>query len=269
MTGKRVLVTGSGTGIGRGVALAFAEAGASIALHYAHSDEGARSAVEEVRSNGGKAEAFAADFRDVTQAQSLVDQARDFLGGIDILINNAGITTNKPFTDVSVELFDTLFNVNIRSMFFATQRAAEDMRTRGSGVVINMSSVHAYTGMSEHSVYASTKGAIVAFTRVIALDLAPLGIRVNAIAPGWIVVENHFKVLKDLDPEAEGQKLPAGFLGEPCDVGQLALFLASDMARYICGQTLVIDGGQTAIMPLTGGFREQRTEKWGQGYVPD
>jgi NAD(P)-dependent dehydrogenase (short-subunit alcohol dehydrogenase family) len=225
--------------------------------------------VDEIGQNGGKAEAFQADFSDIDQVRNLVSQAIDFLEGIDVLVNNAGITMNKPFEEVTPEQFNILYDVNVRGMFFATQSAVPAMRKQGSGVVINLTSVHAYAGMTEHTVYAGTKAAIVAFTRVLALELAPKGIRVNGIAPGWILVENHLKVLKELDTEAEGRTIPAGFIGEPWDVGQLAVFLASDEARYIIGQTITIDGGQTAIMPLTGDFRERRQEQWGQGYVPN
>jgi 3-oxoacyl-[acyl-carrier protein] reductase len=173
-----------------------------------------------------------------------------------------------PFEKVTVEQFDTLYHVNIRGMFFLTQAALPALRAQGQGVVINLASIHAFLGMTEHTVYAGTKAAIVAFTRVLALELAPKGIRVNAIAPGWILVENHLKVLPALDEEASGKTIPAGFIGKPQDVGRLAIFLASDEARYIIGQTLNFDGGQGAIMPLTGDFREPRKEQWGRDYLP-
>lgn len=268
MQGKRVLVTGAGTGIGRGVALEFAKEGGAVVLHYAHSDGGARSAVDEITHSGGKAAAFQADLAHIGQCQELAEQARGFLGGIDVLVNNAGITMNRPFMEVTPEQYNKLYDVNIRGMFFVTQAAVQDMIEQGHGAVINLTSVHAFHGMTEHTIYAGTKGAIVAFTRVLALELARLGIRVNAIAPGWILVENHLKVLGDFDQEAASSTIPAGKIGAPQDVGRLAVFLASDEASYIRGQTLVIDGGQSLIMPLTGDFREPRKEQWGQGYVP-
>ena len=269
MEGKRVLVTGAGTGIGRGVALEFSRQGADVALHFAHSAAGAEAAVAEIRQAGGKAEAFKADLAELGQVRALASQATEFLGGIDVLVNNAGITMNKPFGQVTPEQFDTLFNVNIRGMFFLTQSAVPGMIEQGSGAVINLTSVHAFAGMTEHTVYAGTKAAIVAFTRVLALELAPKGVRVNAIAPGWILVENHFKVLgADFNQQEAAGTVPAGVIGAPQDIGHLAVFLASAESRYIIGQTLVIDGGQLAIMPSTGDFREPRQEQWGQGYVP-
>lgn len=263
-----MLVTGSGTGIGRGIALEFAKAGADVVLHYAHSEEGCRSAVDEILNKGGKAKVFKADLGDIDDCRNLATKAITFLGGLDVLVNNSGITMNKPFLEVTPEQFNTLYNVNIRGMFFLTQFTAPSMIDQGKGAVINLTSVHAYAGMSEHTVYAGTKGAIVSFTRVLALELAQKGIRVNAIAPGWILVENHLKVLKDFDRDTAAASIPAGIIGAPTDIGKLALFLASDDARYIIGQTFVIDGGQLSIMPLTGDFRDQREEQWGQGYVP-
>jgi NAD(P)-dependent dehydrogenase (short-subunit alcohol dehydrogenase family) len=224
--------------------------------------------VEEITRSGGKAEAFGADFRDLAAVRRLAREATGFLGGLDVLVNNAGITLNVPFAEVTVEQFDTIYHVNIRAQFFLTQALLPALAEKGRGAVINITSVHAFAGMTEHSIYAGTKGAIVAYTRELSLELIPRGIRVNAIAPGWIFVENHRKMLGDsFDTVEAGKSLPAGFIGEPCDIGRLAIFLASDESRYIIGQTLVCDGGQTAILPLTGDFRQRRKERWGKDYL--
>ncbi len=268
MKGRRVLVTGAGTGIGSGVAEAFAAEGARVAIHYSHSRGGADQLVARLRAGGAAVEAFGADFTRIDEVRSLADQAIAWLGGIDVLVNNAGITMNVPFEQVKVEQFDTVYGVNIRAMFFLTQACAAAMAEQGRGVVINMSSLHAFGGMRLYTVYAGTKGAVVAFTRTLAIELAPRGIRVNAIAPGPVVVDNHFKADPDYDPEAKGRLIPAGFEGVPADIAGVALFLASDDARYICGQTIVVDGGATAFWCLTDAFRKPSPVRYGRGYVP-
>lgn len=268
LLGKRVLVTGSGTGIGRGIALEFALEGASVALHYGRDREGADSAVDAILQSGGKSKAFQADFRELAAVRQLAQDATAFLGGLDVLVNNAGITLNVPFDEVTPEQFETLYNVNIRAQFFLTQSLFGALAEHRSGAVINITSVHAFGGMTEHSVYAGTKGAIVAYTRELSIELIQRGVRVNAIAPGWIFVDNHRKALGDsFDVQAAGKALPASFIGEPRDVARVATFLASDESRYIIGQTIVCDGGQTAVLPLTGDFRERRKERWGQKYI--
>ncbi len=266
MNGKCVLVTGAGTGIGREVALEFARQGASVALHYSHSSEGAATAVKEICRAGGKADLFQADFKDVSAVKQLAAQALKFLRSIDILINNAGITMNRPFEEVTAEQFDTLYNVNVRAQFFLTQ-AIMPALAKSHGAVLNMSSIHAMGGVSGHSVYAGTKGAIVAYTRELAIELAEKGIRVNAIVPGAVTVENHRKVMAT-DPDDLGNGIPAGFAGQPSDVAKLAVFLASADARYILGQTIVIDGGTTAWFSITDGFKKKDSAPFGRGYVP-
>lgn len=267
MTGKRVLVTGAGTGIGRAVAEEFLRQGAVVALHYARSSEGAVEVVENARAAGARAETFQADFNDVDDVRQLAQHATEWLGGLDVLINNAGITMNKPFEQVTPEQFDTLYHVNIRAQFFLTQACLPHLQ-QGGGSVINMTSIHAFEGMQEHSVYAGTKGAIVSYTRQLAIELAPRGVRVNGIAPGSIQVENYQQAIPDFDPDAAGQSIPAGFLGQGRDIAGVAVFLASPQARYIIGQTLIVDGGTTSWMPFGDGFRQPLDFSFGQGYVP-
>jgi len=269
MEGKRVIVTGSGTGIGRGMALEFARHGADVALHYCHSGDGAFSAVEEIRKAGGKAEAFKADFNNVDEVRELPLKAVDFLGGLDVLVNNAGITANRAFDKVTPEEYDILYNVNVRAMFFATQAAVPTMIEQGKGAVINITSGHASGGMVEHSVYAGTKAAIVGFTRTLSIELIQKGVRVNAIASGWVLVDNIRATLpEDFDEKTAGLALPVGFIGEPRDIGRLAIFLASDDARFIVGQTYACDGGQMALLPATGDFRKPTERRLGTRYVP-
>ena len=267
MAGKKVLVTGSGTGIGREIALEFGREGAEVVLHYSHSKEGAASAVEELHQLGARAAVFQADFAQVEEVRGLGRQTLEFLGGLDALVNNAGITMNRPFEKVEPEQFDLLYQVNVRAPFFLTQTLLPAL-VESQGAVINLSSVHAFEGYPEHSVYAGTKGALVAYTRELAIELALKGVRVNAIAPGSVVVENHYKVMPDLDLEAGGRNIPCGFVGVPLDIARVAVFLASADARYIVGQTLIVDGGTTSWMPFGDGFRQPMGVQFGKGYVP-
>lgn len=269
MKSKRVLVTGSGTGIGKGVALEFCREGADVAFHYSGSREGAVAAVEQARHEGaGKVAALQADFRQPDAPGLLAQSAIDFLGGIDILVNNAGITMNLPFEKVTQEQFDTVFGVNIRAMYFLTQAVVRIMLEQGRGTIVNIGSIHAYEAYPEHTVYAASKGAITAFTRTLAIELAPKGIRVNGVVPGAVEVEAHHKIYADYDKEAVGKVIPAGFIGQPADIAKAVLFLASDDARYIVGQMLIVDGGTTSWMPFSDGFRQPVGGQFGRGYVP-
>ena len=270
LAGKKALVTGAGTGIGREIALEFARQGADVALHY-FNEKGARSAAAEIRKLGRRATTFKADFRNVDQAVGVAEQAIRFLGGVNCLVNNAGITMNKPFPDVKRGHFDTLFNVNVRSPLFLTQRVVEHMLKHGGGAICNLSSIHAVQGAPEHSVYAATKGAIMAYTRALAVELAHKGIRLNAIAPGWITVENYFKAIPGFNLRNAARdakvKVPAARYGEPRDIAKLAVFLCSEEAGFIVGQTIVADGGTTALMSLMTDFRGKSTARFGIGYV--
>jgi len=266
-TDKRVLVTGSGTGIGREIALEFARAGADVVVHYSSGSEGAQAAVQQIQEMGRRTLAIQADFSDAAQAQKLGEAAIAFLGGLDVLVNNAGITWNKPFEQVNVEQFDRVYSVNVRSPFFLTQKCVPSL-VESRGTVINLTSIHAFAGFPEHAVYAGTKGAIVAMTRELAIELAPRGVRVNAIAPGSVMVDNYYKVDPNFDPKKAGRTIPAGFIGEPSDIAKLTLFLASDDARFIVGQTIISDGGTTSWMPFSEAFREGPGGQFGQGYMP-
>jgi glucose 1-dehydrogenase len=272
LLGKRALVTGSGTGIGREVALEFARQGADVVLHYAHAVEGAESAVAEIQAMGRKAAVFKADFDRVDDVLQLAEKAIRFLGGVDCLINNAGITFNRPFGRVTLEQFDRLYHVNVRAQFFLTQRIAEDMLKHGGGAVVNVTSIHGVSGAPEHSVYAGSKGAIIAYTRTLAVELAHKGIRVNAIAPGCIPVENYKKVLEGYDPVAAVEwaknAIPVGHAGTPLDIGRVAVFLCSEDAEFIVGQTIVVDGGTTSLMSLISDFRNESSARFGVGYLP-
>jgi NAD(P)-dependent dehydrogenase (short-subunit alcohol dehydrogenase family) len=243
LAGKKALVTGSGTGIGRGIALEFARQGADVVLHYGHSAAGAQSAVEEILAMGRRATALQANFEIADEAVELADKAIEFLGGIDCLVNNSGITMNKPFLKVTREQYDVLLNVNLRSPYFMAQRIVEDMLSHGGGAIVNLTSIHGVVGAPEHSVYAATKGAIIAHTRTLGVELAHKGVRINAIAPGWINVENHTKAIPGFNEreavESAKNAVPVGRFGLPIDIAKLAAFLCTEDAGFIVGQTIV------------------------------
>jgi glucose 1-dehydrogenase len=194
-----------------------------------------------------------------------------FLGGLDILVNNAGVTMNRPFEKTTVEQFDTLYAVNVRAPYFVSQAAVPELE-KSKGVIINIASIHAFRAFIEHTVYAGTRGAIVTFTRNLAIELAPRGIRVVGLAPGAVPIPSHFKSMPGVDMEKAirefGQSIPCGFAGTPRDIGQIAAFLASEAARYIVGQTLIADGGTVSLMHFGEDFKQPMTAQFGQGYVP-
>jgi NAD(P)-dependent dehydrogenase (short-subunit alcohol dehydrogenase family) len=269
MKGKRVLVTGAGTGIGQGVALEFCREGADVVFHYSGSRDGALAGVEQAKKEGAaKVTAIQADFRKPDAPAQLAKEAIAFLGGIDILVNNAGVTMNVAFEKVTQEQFDTVFNVNIRAMYFMCQAVTATMLQQGGGVIVNTSSIHAYEAYPEHTVYAATKGAINSFTRVLAIELAPKGIRVNGVVPGAVEVPAHHKIFPDYNAAEVGKAIPAGFVGQPSDIAKAVLFLASEDSRYIVGQMLIVDGGTTSWMPFGDGFRQPMGGQFGRGYVP-
>ena len=271
LSGKRALVTGAGTGIGREVALELARQGADVVVHYSHSETGAMAVVEEIHAMGRRAALLPADFARPDEVVALSQKAIEFLGGIDCLVNNAGISFAKPFLDVQPEQLDLLFHVNFYAQFLLKQQVARQMLDRG-GAVCNITSIHGLQGASEYSLYAATKGAIIAFTRAIAVELAHRGIRVNAIAPGWVTVENYAKAIPNYDPEEESraaeQLIPAGRPGKPLDIAKLAAFLCSDDAGFIVGQTIAADGGSSVLTSLKPDFRTETAARWGVGYVP-
>jgi 3-oxoacyl-[acyl-carrier protein] reductase len=258
LQGKLALVTGSGTGLGREVALEFAREGADVVIHYSRSMKGAHKAVAEIEAMGRRATALQADLGEVQACFDLVDQAVEFLGVVDILVNNAGISASEDFLKVTPEYFDHLYHINIRGQFFCAQRAIQHMMDQGrKGSVINMTSSHAVSSLPGFSVYASTKGAIWSWTQQVAVELAPLGIRVNGMCPGWIEVESHYREIPDFDPRAIGKHIPYQRMGSPIDVAKACVFLASDDSDYMIGHVMVVDGGTLAKLALPDHGKEE------------
>jgi NAD(P)-dependent dehydrogenase (short-subunit alcohol dehydrogenase family) len=269
LAGKRALVTGAGIGIGRGVAFELAREGAEVGIHYFNELEGAEGTKRIIEQRGGKAHLFQADLSTNDGHAQLVNQAAERLGAIDILVNNTGITSNVPFLETPPDFYDRLMRVNLRSLYFVTQSVAKIMKKAGGGTIVNLASLHASFAINEFSVYAMTKAAIVAFTRNVALELAPCNIRMNAVAPGWCFGETHLKALGAESRAEDAAKTPAGHVSNPTTIGRLIVQLCGSDLRYFLGQTLVCDGGLSAVMPTTGPFNEPQTMKWGAHYMQE
>ncbi len=250
LCGKKALVTGVDRGgIGQGIALELARQGAAVVCHYPYSDEGAAATVAQIRAVGGTAAAVQGDFTQSADVYSqVVEAAADHLGGLNVVVNNAGLTETSPLAEVTPDHFEKLFAINLRSQVFCIQRALPYMQEDGGGSVINLASVHSHAGVPDYSVYAATKGAVAALTRHLAVELAPQKVRVNAIAPGLIEVPRYFDDIPDYNPAIFKATVPWGRLGEPADIGHVAAFLASDGADFVTGQTIYVDGGTVAHM---------------------
>ena len=242
--GKIVLVTGAQRGIGRAIAIRFAQAGADVALNYLDDKAAAESAVAEIAALGRRATALHADVANPAEARRLVEAAERSLGPIDVLVNNAAIFPRAPFLELTEDAWDAVLDTNLKATFVCSQEAARRMVAAGRpGVIINISSGAPYRGSMRATAYMASKLGIVGLTRGMARELAPKRIRVNAVAPG--VTNTAMPRLGNSEDAlmAIGRANPSGRLAEPEDIADVVVFLATDEARYVVGQLVHVNGG--------------------------
>ena len=242
---KVAIVTGSDSGIGRGIAIELAKAGATVVINYAHAQDKAQEVQHTIEQNNGKAIIIQADVSQYQQATGLIQQTVERFKRLDIMVNNAGMEIHSAFLDVTEEQWDRVLSIDLKGAFFCAQAAAREMvKSKTPGRIINISSVHEDIAMPNNAPYCCAKGGLRMLTRTICLELAPYNITVNNIAPG--AVDTPIDADVKADPtkfKALIDEIPLHRMGQPEEIGKLALFLASEAASYITGATYVIDGG--------------------------
>lgn len=242
LKGKTALVTGASKGIGRSIALKYAEQGANVAFTYLSSVEQGQALEAELAAKGIKAKGYRSDASDFAQAEKLINDVVAEFGTLDILINNAGITQDTLLLRMSEAQWDKVINVNLKSCFNTVKAATKPMMKQKGGSIINMTSVVGLKGNAGQANYAASKAGIIGFTKSVALELGSRGIRSNAVAPGFIETE----MTAVLDPktvQSWRDAIPLKRGGKPEDVAHACVFLGSDLSTYITGQVIQVDGG--------------------------
>lgn len=244
LSGKRALVTGANTGIGQAIGVALAEAGADVAVAgRSHPAE----TLELIAATGRRSVDIKADLSSIEPVQRVVDEAVEALGGIDILVNNAGIIRRNDLTDFTEEDWDAVVDTNLKTLFFLSQAAARLMMGQGHGKIINIASLLSFQGGIRVPSYAAAKSGVAGVTKAMANELAVKGVKVNAIAPGYIATNNTAALQADESRNRQIlERIPTGRWGRPDDIAGAAVFLASPASDYVTGQVLAVDGGWLA-----------------------
>jgi 3-oxoacyl-[acyl-carrier protein] reductase len=243
LAGRAALVTGGSRGIGRACCELLAAAGARVAVNCKLETPWAELVAQRIREAGGDAFALAADVSRKDEAEMLVDETVDRFGGIDVLVNNAGIWTEAPIDEMSDGEWHEMLAVNLTGTFLVTRAAVPAMKERGSGSIIHVASTAGQRGEARHSHYAATKGAVIAFTKSLAAELAADGIRVNCVAPGWVESDMTRETLEGPQRHSVLSTIPLGRAGRPEEIAAAVLFLASDLSSYVQGEILNVNGG--------------------------
>lgn len=244
LTGKAALVTGANTGIGQAIAVALAEAGADVAV--AGRSEPAET-LALIAATGRKAVNIKADLSSTEPVQRVIDEAVAGLGKVDILVNNAGIIRRDDLLQFSEEDWDAVIDTNLKTLFFLSQAAAKGMVERGTGKIVNIASLLTFQGGIRVPSYAAAKSGVSGVTKAMANELAPRGVQVNAIAPGYITTNNTAALVADETRNRQIlERIPTGRWGKPEDIAGAAVFLASEASDYVTGQVLAVDGGWLA-----------------------
>jgi len=247
LKGKKVLVTGGSKGIGKDIALAFVKQGADVVI-TGRNEADLVSTTNELRQIHPNAFYLKGDMQDIQIVYEMVDNVVSTLGNIDILINNAGINIPKPALEVTEKDWNQVIDTNLKGTFFCAQRVGKHMIEQGRGKIINMVSQMAFVGYIKRSVYCSSKGGAVQLTKALAVEWAPYNVRVNAVAPTFIETDFTREMFEDREFYQDVvARIPLGKLAQPSDVTGAVLFLASDLAHFITGETIKVDGGWTAI----------------------
>jgi len=243
LVGRVALVTGGGRGIGRAIALMMGRLGARVAVNYVRDRASAEAVAAEIRDTGGEAAAFPADLSDPAAAAALVDAAEARLGPLDVAVVNHGIWKHAPIARMTPEAWSETLRVNLDGAYAVGRAAALAMVPRGRGAIVMISSTAGQRGEAEYAHYAATKGALIALTKSLAAELAPHGIRVNAVAPGWVLTDMTRHVFEGPEGAEAAAKIPLGRPARPEEIAGPVCFLASDMSSYMYGEVLAVNGG--------------------------
>lgn len=244
---RTALITGGSRGIGRATGELLARAGARVALNYLRDEAAVNAAVRDIRSAGGEAMALAGDVGDVSAARQLVRDVITAWGRLDILVLNAGIWEEDVAGRGDVDVWDRTYAVNLRGPFLVTDAAVSHLEEHGGSIVF-VSSTAGQRGEARHSAYAASKGAIISYTKSLAAELGPRGIRVNAVAPGWVYTDMSRQALDNPITRADAEKvIPIGRVATPADIAGPILFLVSDLARHLQGEIMNVNGGSVLV----------------------